>query len=433
MAIWFWILAAWGLSFAALGGKKIRPEHLIWVLLPVDMYGIQIAGVTVKPYMFLCGFLLIRTILAKKTDLSLKSRWSMFSGIIILLLIVVNMFNNSMFQSVLSTCMLLVVWICTLIYLNDCDHHSADDIPEAILAAGIGYGAVFAVGYLLTLVGVNLPGLFAQTRAEPGIFMQFNNMYEGKLLTAFRLRGFTIDPNTMVTTFLFSMVISLLRIATGKIGVREVLGLILSVLCIVLSNSRMGLLCCGITATACIIVGYKMAGHRARFFLTATLLGITGFLIIISSTDVFADAVAAFLSSYKNRSGLNDDYGRFTIWREAVSVLGKHGFFFGIGFGQMQNYTATARACHNTWLEFLCSGGILLGSVIIFHFACMSVSGLRYAVSARSARSKEFIWTMVLGVIGVIISLLAVDNVTSSYLWFGMSVIAGITNGCWKE
>jgi uncharacterized membrane protein HdeD (DUF308 family) len=84
-------------------------------------------------------------------------------------------------------------------------------------------------------------------------------------------------------------------------------------------------------------------------------------------------------------------------------------------------------------LEFLCSGGILLGSVIIFHFACMSVSGLRYAVSARSARSKEFIWTMVLGVIGVIISLLAVDNVTSSYLWFGMSVIAGITNGCWKE
>jgi hypothetical protein len=30
------------------------------------------------------------------------------------------------------------------------------------------------------------------------------------------------------------------------------------------------------------------------------------------------------------------------------------------------------------------------------------------------------------------IALIAVDNTTSSYLWFGASVVAGITEGCWR-
>ena len=59
MAIWIWIIAAWVLSYLALGKKKTSFEHLIWILLPVDMYGITMAGATIKPYMIFCFFLFI--------------------------------------------------------------------------------------------------------------------------------------------------------------------------------------------------------------------------------------------------------------------------------------------------------------------------------------------------------------------------------------
>ena len=51
------MLAAWALSFAALGRRRVHFEHLIWMLLPIDMYGVQLAGFTLKPYMLFSAVL----------------------------------------------------------------------------------------------------------------------------------------------------------------------------------------------------------------------------------------------------------------------------------------------------------------------------------------------------------------------------------------
>jgi len=58
---------------------------------------------------------------------------------------------------------------------------------------------------------------------------------------------------------------------------------------------------------------------------------------------------------------------------------------------------------------------------------------MRHAIRLPRVPSSAFAWTMVLGTLGIVISLVSVDNVTYSYLWFGASVITAITDGQWEE
>lgn len=430
MAIWLWILAAWAICLLTLRGRKIRLEHFIWLLFPVDMYGLTVAGVTFKPYMIFCGVLLFRMLLSGRHELSVKSRWSLISGIMILLMIGLSAINSQSIQSLISTAMMAVVWVCTMIYLNDCGDDTPDMVSEVLIAAGVGFGAVFVFGYLCMELNLDIPGIVAYSRSESGFFLSFNNVYEGQFLTAVRLRGFTIDPNAMVGAFLYSISISLFRLVTGKGRIREILSLLLSVLCVILSNSRMALICCILIVVISVIVGYQMADMRCKGRIKSLLLCLLAVLVLITVTGILPGIIRSVLESYKNRSGLNDEYGRFTIWKEAAKVLWEENLFFGIGFGQMQYYTVMSRACHNTWLEFVCAFGLLLGGLTVDHFAVMLLSGLRDSIRHRT---DAFAWTMVLGTMGVMISLLSVDNLTANYLWFGSTVVSAISSGCWRK
>ena len=58
MEIWLWIIAAWMLTKLILWKKDINIEHYVWMLLPVDMYGVTIAGCNIKTiYDFLSVFI----------------------------------------------------------------------------------------------------------------------------------------------------------------------------------------------------------------------------------------------------------------------------------------------------------------------------------------------------------------------------------------
>ena len=48
--IWIWIAAAVIISWLFCE-KGISWYHYIWLLLPIEMYGVTIAGATLKPYM----------------------------------------------------------------------------------------------------------------------------------------------------------------------------------------------------------------------------------------------------------------------------------------------------------------------------------------------------------------------------------------------
>ena len=66
--IWVWIIAAIAISWL-LCRKKVAWYHYIWMLLPVEMYGITIAGATIKPYMILGVFMIIKNLLDRSNNI----------------------------------------------------------------------------------------------------------------------------------------------------------------------------------------------------------------------------------------------------------------------------------------------------------------------------------------------------------------------------
>mgnify|MGYP000467931530 CR=1 FL=1 len=434
MGIWFWIVLAWLLSALALGKRHISMEHFVWILLPIDMYGIQVAGITIKPYMVFCGWLFLRMLLNGQTKIKAIRGWTLPAIGIIVILFIVNMFNSSSLYSLSAPCMLMVVWFCMTIYTSFWGETAQDDIPEAMIATGIGYGFVFLIGFLLLTLGIPISGVGASERTEPGFILQFSNMFQGVLIQKWRLRGFTIDPNTMLGTFVFSGIVCLIRILMEENSKREWLCLMLSMACIFLSNSRTGLMCFALALVMSVFAAYWKGSPQIRKRIEViTLIVIFVMIAVMVGTDWIRNLISSFLGLYANRSGLNDEYGRFTIWKEAVGILMEKNPFFGIGMGQMQFYTSVNRACHNTWLECLCGNGIILGSIFILFLLFTLIKGGIKAKYNTCSRYNQLLWSLTIGITVVVISLISVDNITYSYLWFGLSALMMIDTASIKE
>lgn len=434
MGIWFWIVLAWLLSALALGKRHISMEHFVWILLPIDMYGIQVAGITIKPYMVFCGWLFLRMLLNGQTKIKAIRGWTLPAIGIIVILFIVNMFNSSSLYSLSAPCMLMVVWFCMTIYTSFWGETAQDDIPEAMIATGIGYGFVFLIGFLLLTLGIPILGVGASERTEPGFILQFSNMFQGVLIQKWRLRGFTIDPNTMLGTFVFSGIVCLIRILMEENSKREWLCLMLSMACIFLSNSRTGLMCFALALVMSVFAAYWKGSPQIRKRIEViTLIVIFVMIAVMVGTDWIRNLISSFLGLYANRSGLNDEYGRFTIWKEAVGILMEKNPFFGIGMGQMQFYTSVNRACHNTWLECLCGNGIILGSIFILFLLFTLIKGGIKAKYNTCSRYNQLLWSLTIGITVVVISLISVDNITYSYLWFGLSALMMIDTASIKE
>lgn len=434
MGIWFWIVLAWLLSALALGKRHISMEHFVWILLPIDMYGIQVAGITIKPYMVFCGWLFLRMFLNGQTKIKAIRGWTLPAIGIIVILFIVNMFNSSSLYSLSAPCMLMVVWFCMTIYTSFWGETAQDDIPEAMIATGIGYGFVFLIGFLLLTLGIPISGVGASERTEPGFILQFSNMFQGVLIQKWRLRGFTIDPNTMLGTFVFSGIVCLIRILMEENSKREWLCLMLSMACIFLSNSRTGLMCFALALVMSVFAAYWKGSPQIRKRIEViTLIVIFVMIAVMVGTDWIRNLISSFLGLYANRSGLNDEYGRFTIWKEAVGILMEKNPFFGIGMGQMQFYTSVNRACHNTWLECLCGNGIILGSIFILFLLFTLIKGGIKAKYNTCSRYNQLLWSLTIGITVVVISLISVDNITYSYLWFGLSALMMIDTASIKE
>lgn len=424
MAIWIWIGLACIFSKLALGKRQIGLEHYVWLLFPIDMYGINVAGVTIKPYMLFCVFLFLRQIARGRTIIRVIRGWTLPSLAMMMLIFILNMFNSASLHSLSVPCMLMVVWFCMTIYTSSWNKTAHNDIQEAIIATGIGYGLVFVIGFLLLMVGMNVSGIGASTRMQPGFFLQFSNMFHGTLIETRRLRGFTIDPNTVLGTFVFSGAVSLIKILSGKNKRREWLCLGLSAICVLLSNSRTGLICFVLALIMSVFGAYRNGTMRTKNLIKGlALLSIFSVSIVLITTDWIENFVDLIVGLYSNRSSLNDQFGRFTIWKEAFGILMENNPLFGIGMGQMQFYTSAKRACHNTWLDCLCGNGIVLGSVFVLFILMTLVRGMKDLIRNVQSDSNQLQWSLVISITAVIISLITVDNSTYSYLWFGLSTL----------
>ena len=130
--------------------------------------------------------------------------------------------------------------------------------------------------------------------------------------------------------------------------------------------------------------------------------------------------VSSLFSAYSNRSSLTDEYGRFSIWNECVKIYWDKNPLFGVGYNNMSTYTMTERMTHNTYLQFICECGLLVGGLAVIYFLSIAFIGwskLRF--QHKATKNNVAFLPMVIGYTMTLVSLFSVDNLTCSYLWFG--------------
>ena len=418
MQIWIWILATILLTQIFLR-RKIRLEHYIWMLLPIDMYGIDTFGFTVKPYMIFCLLLTVRLFYRYGGRFYIGSTHTTIGILLCCLAFVANSLNNNQVSSIMASAMVLIVILCCLSYISNISD-TYDDIPEVLIASSIGYGIVYTVAYVALSLGVTLPGICALSRMDTGIFMQFNNMYKGTFIQEYRLRGFSIDPNVVIGTFAPAFAIALPQVLLRKANWRSYLSILLSVISVILTGSRMALIILAIIVLLSLIIVFREMPKSKRGTYVALAVFFAFILLLIALASDIADRLVTNLfGAYTNRAGLSDEYGRFSIWKEAWSVLWSHNVFLGLGTGQLQYLSIHGLAAHNTWLEWVCGCGILVGTGIVIYFFYTSIWLWKKSKAIHITDTFFFASQgLTLGALSIVAALVSVDNVTNSNLWF---------------
>ena len=410
--IWVWIIAAIAISWL-LCRKKVAWYHYIWMLLPVEMYGITIAGATIKPYMILGVFMIIKNLLDRKAH---KVPAAFVA--IIFLLTVSDILNGLIIASIMQHVMFLVIIYIAYNYvlISENDDDLLKNIEVSTIATTIGYGLVFLVAYWFYSRGIGFGGIYTTDRYSAGMFLNFIST-GGQ--TTVRLRGFCIDPNSVVTTLIPGASFGLARLLYKNGGkFRSLVAVILYAIVMDLSGSRMAVVCTVAMVIIMLMMGYKQAENKLRWFGLIVLVLLVASFVAVYRFQNIASEVYSFFTA---RAGLNDTGGRFTIWKYNARWLSDNGrLLFGVGQNQISNLTSVGKACHNTWLEWICGTGILLGGMIDLWFVITP-----FVFLDRLKRNRIFIRDIipiVLAYVTALICITTVDNITNSVVLFLMVI-----------
>ena len=410
--IWVWIIAAIAISWL-LCRKKVAWYHYIWMLLPVEMYGITIAGATIKPYMILGVFMIIKNLLDRKAH---KVPAAFVA--IIFLLSVSDILNGLIIASIMQHVMFLVIIYIAYNYvlISENDDDLLENIEVSTIATTIGYGLVFLVAYWFYSRGIGFGGIYTTDRYSAGMLLNF--ISSGGQTTV-RLRGFCIDPNSVVTTLIPGASFGLARLLYKNGGkFRSLVAVILYAIVMDLSGSRMAVVCTVAMVIIMLMMGYKQAENKLWWFgLIALVLLVVSFMAVYRFQNIASEVYSFFTA----RAGLNDTGGRFTIWKYNARWLSDNGrLLFGVGQNQISNLTSVGKACHNTWLEWICGTGILLGGMIDLWFVITP-----FVFLDRLKRNRIFIRDIipiVLAYVTALICITTVDNITNSVVLFLMVI-----------
>ncbi len=429
--IWVLITAALILSYLPLINKKIAFSNYMWLLLPIDAYGIKISGATIKPYMIFAIILaLIVYTRNKGKDFEFSAtKGQLLAGLVSVLLVIITIIVNPQFNAVKATFMTVVVYICAQLYVSSVKREDTHNLSDVIIATCFGYGIVYIVAYIILMSGFELDSICAITREDPGLFLQNRNVVNGKFISIYRLRGFAYDPNTMFLPFFFAITACITNMFK-KFRLYHAFTYIVSLVCILISGSRMGIICYFLTtAITCIYCIAKTSNSRKKAVSLVSIGGVLTAVIIFFMTNFGRYQASKLLASYSNRSGLTDEYGRLSIWKDCLQVFWKENPFTGVGPYQMNLLSSTGRMTHNTWLEFLCEFGLIVGGLAIVYFISVMIYGWIKA-KIFSTHNQAFITYICLltGYTMTIVALTTVDNYTCSYLWISSLLILKLIN-----
>ena len=201
--IWVWITSALVLSFIPLINKKIDLPLYLWLLLPIESYGLNIAGATVRPYILFACILPIVFYAKNKgnnIDLSLKKS-QLIAGIISILILAHSIFISNSSSAISGSILLILIYLSAQFSASCTDVNKCDKLCDVLIASCFGISVVYLVLYALFEAGIELSDVVTIAREEPGLLFRRRNMVGGKLVTTYRLRGFAYDPNAMFLPF----------------------------------------------------------------------------------------------------------------------------------------------------------------------------------------------------------------------------------------
>ena len=419
--IWLWIVAALFFSILPLINKKIDIAYYIWLLIPIDSYGISVLGATIKPYM-LFAFIIPVILYARNKQSSVEfsaTKGQLLAGAICIMMLTVSIINTQSFTAIRTSVMALIVYLCAQLSASSSRCDKSEQLSDVFIASSFGLATVYLIAYFCMQGGLTLDGIIAYERAEPGLFMCMSNMVDGAYTEAFRLRGFAYDPNAMFLPFIFGISACVSRLFK-KLNLYYILTLIMSVLCIILSSSRMGLLCCILTiAISCVVNIAQFSNIKKKILSIIGAISLCTVAVIVAMSSFGQQVLSNLLSTYSNRSSLTDEYGRFSIWEDCLNIYWEKNPFAGVGLGQMSELTETSRMTHNTWLQFICECGIIVGGIAVIYFMSVAVIGwAKTKANCKNHPGNSSYLALVIGYTMTIVSLISVDNITSSYLWF---------------
>lgn len=410
--IWIWIVAAVAISWL-LCRKKAAWYHYIWMLLPIEMYGVNIAGATLKPYMIF-GLLIIITCFTKGKGTRIPVGIFLCAFALIVSDILNGLVTVSIMQHLMFLFILCIAYNYTLLAQED--DHFVDDLRNVTIATTVGYGLVFTVTYILYNLHPEFPGIYTADRYSAGMVLRF--MSTGGV-SIVRFRGFCIDPNSVITALIPGTAFALQSlIYEKKNACKSLLAVCVYSVVMIASGSRMAMICTVLMLFVMLLTGYKQANNKGKWLLLLILLSMACALVGVVNFQAIVYKISSFFNS---RAGLNDSGGRFTIWKYNLQWLEENGrLLAGVGQNQIHNLTPIGKACHNTWLEWICGTGLLIGAGIDIWIILAPVSIINY-VKNNKVRLRNFI-PIVLAYAIAMVCVTTVDNITNSTILFLMVI-----------
>ena len=410
--IWIWIVAAVAISWL-LCRKKAAWYHYIWMLLPIEMYGVNIAGATLKPYMIF-GLLIIITCFTKGKGTRIPVGIFLCAFALIVSDILNGLVTVSIMQHLMFLFILYIAYNYTLLAQED--DHFVDDLRNVTIATTVGYGLVFTVTYILYNLHPEFPGIYTADRYSAGMVLRF--MSTGGV-SIVRFRGFCIDPNSVIPTLIPGTAFALQSlIYEKKNACKSLLAVCVYSVVMIASGSRMAMICTVLMLFVMLLTGYKQANNKGKWLLLLILLSMACALVGVVNFQAIVYKISSFFNS---RAGLNDSGGRFTIWKYNLQWLEENGrLLAGVGQNQIHNLTPIGKACHNTWLEWICGTGLLIGAGIDIWIILAPVSIINY-VKNNKVRLRNFI-PIVLAYAIAMVCVTTVDNITNSTILFLMVI-----------
>lgn len=366
--IWIWIAAALALSVFFCRGKKVNIYHYIWMLFPIEMYGVALFGATIKPYMF-AGLLIFLDNLYRHRTITIPTSMIVIS----VMILVTDCLNGIIKESIMQHLMVIIVMFIAINYYIALDKEIAiDEIAHVWVSTLLGFGIIFIVAsFVRQSVGFDY-GVQTFSRTNAGLFLWQQNCQNFSV----RLRGFTMDPNAVIATLIPGACMALHNLLQDRrVHIKNILAIAVYVYIVALTDSRTAIVCSLIMVLLIFIPQLKTGRVQSRivFFITACIM-ISLIILLLTQIDIAEIMLQSYHDVFGARSSLTDKYGRFSIWIESIRTLvSNNGLLFGIGQNQIQYLSDLGKACHNTWLEWICGTGIFVGTGIVSWFVLVPI------------------------------------------------------------